>query len=305
VRQALRFVPRYAFASAAQLGVLAVLVTAWRRGRLSTGLLRPALFGLALADLLAFGAGLNPAISRAEDRPESVAIAYLRREVPPPARVLALGAELPPNLLMRYGLADVRNYDSIEMIESLDYFAPLFEPGLSRTSRRRITWAGVLRSLDRLRLARVGAIVGPTPPPAGAFARVDRVGEVWIARLDGTAWPYLTVEPGRIELDVAGLRTPQAVVAETFDPGWTAEVDGRAVALPPHRGAFLEIPLDPGARKVVLRYDPVEVRVAVAVSLAAAIVTAWALVASMPAWSSKKATCGLGRPRGIALESVS
>ena len=38
-------------------------------------------------------------------------IAALRAEAGPFARFVAVGAELPPNTLMRYGLADVRNYD--------------------------------------------------------------------------------------------------------------------------------------------------------------------------------------------------
>jgi hypothetical protein len=304
VRQVLHFVPRYAFAAAGQLVALCALVGTWRRGRMSTSLLRPALFALALADVLAFGYGLNPAIARGEDRPEGAVIAYLRREAPPPARILALGAELPPNVLMRYGLADVRNYDSVEMQSSLDWFAPLFEPGSSRTSRRTITWDGVLRALDRLKLARVAAIVGPTPPPEGAFAQVDRVGGVWIARLEGLAAPPLQAEPGEIEIDAAGLAAPRLVVAETYDPGWIAEVDGRRVPVAPHRGAFLEVPLTPDARRVVLRYDPREVRVAAVVSCLALLATAWALAGSMPAWTPKKAACGLGSPRGIALESV-
>src|SRR5206468_4197577 len=83
-----------------------------------------------------------------------------------------------------YGLGDVRNYDSVELARSLAWFAPLYEPdeqaaAAATTSRRTITWDGVLRARERLREAAVRAVVGPTPPPPGRFARVDRVGDVW------------------------------------------------------------------------------------------------------------------------------
>src|SRR5262249_20636600 len=119
-----------------------------------------------------------------------------QRSVGNTGRILALGEELPPNTLMRYGLADIRNYDSIELRRSLDWFEPLYESShaggarshgdaVARTSRRAIRWDGVLRARERLREASVRAVVSPTPPPPGIFNRVDRVGSVWVARLDG------------------------------------------------------------------------------------------------------------------------
>ena len=51
---------------------------------------------------------------------------------------------------MRYGLADARNYDSIESSRSLDWFEPLYEPEpgrASRSSRRTIRWEGVVRGV--------------------------------------------------------------------------------------------------------------------------------------------------------------
>ena len=111
-------------------------------------------------------------------------------------RILGLGAELPPNSLMRYGLMDIRNYDSVELARSLAWFSPLYGPGPgARSSRRTATWAGVIRARDRLEAAGVVAVVGPTPPPPGAFSRADRVGEVWVARLAGAGLARL--ESGR------------------------------------------------------------------------------------------------------------
>ncbi len=58
-------------------------------------------------------------------------IARLRQGLPPDGRALGLGEELPPNVLMRFGLSDVRNYDSVELASSLAWFEPLYEPTLA------------------------------------------------------------------------------------------------------------------------------------------------------------------------------
>jgi hypothetical protein len=277
--------------------------------------LRPALLGLTLLDLLGFGFGLNPAIAAADDRPEGPVIAYLRREVGASGRILGLGEELPPNTLMRYGLADIRNYDSIELARSLAWFEPLYEPGASaRTSRRAITWEGVLRARDRLRESSVSAVVGPTPPPPGAFARVDRVGDAWIARLD--AAPPASAEKQRIALeiirdyDLIRIRfdcasNDRIIVRETLDPPWRAEVDGAAVAVGPHRGAFLAVPVTAGRHVLVLRYDPPEVRLGLTASLSALAASVFALTGFCPFRSTRIIAVGLGRTQAAELESDS
>lgn len=236
--------------------------------------------GLTLLDLLGFGLGLNPAIDPRDHKPESAVIAYLRREAPPPARILALGAELPPNLAMRYGLADVRNYDSVELSRNLAWFEPLYEPEPGRsihTSRRTITWQGVKRALPRLRLANVTAVVGASPPPDGLFERVEQVGAVWIVRLAGPKFTSFGPGHGEIRIDALPNLDDRGIVPETFDPGWTAEVDGRAAAVAPYLGTFLAVPLAPEARVVTLRYSPAEVRVAATISLTALVAIAFAM----------------------------
>ncbi|HEV3166385.1 MAG TPA: hypothetical protein VGZ22_20340, partial [Isosphaeraceae bacterium] len=279
VRQTTEFLPRYLGLSAINLLALAALAAAMGSGRIGVTPARAGVLGLVLCDLLSFGFGLNPAISRQEERPASPLIAYLRQELGDSGRALALGAELPPNTLMRYGLADMRNYDSVELASSLAWFAPLYEPGKSkaRTSRRPITWLGVLRARDRLQQAGVTAIVSASPPPAGAFERVDRVGGLWVARLPSAL--LVTTESGRgqvsFERAAGSLRVEmratssndRIVVRETFDPGWRAEVDGRPRAVEPFLGAFLAVPVRAGDRVVKLCYDPPEVRLALGLSL--------------------------------------
>jgi hypothetical protein len=270
VHQMLDFVPSYALIAGLHLLSLAALGITWRRGVIGPRPLRIALLVVVLLDLLGFGYGLNPAIARGDDRPVGALIAYLKREVPPPARILALGTALPPNTLMRYGLADVRNYDSVESARNLAYFAALYEPGRSRTSRREVTWDGVRRSLGRLRRAGVAAVVAPSAPPGGLFDRVDRVGRVWVGRLGPSSKLTMKRDHNTIRADVPAKHVGPLIMPESFDPGWRAEADGRPVVVSPYDGAFLGVELPPGTRTVVLRFDPPEVRLAIMVTCAAA-----------------------------------
>ena len=192
VRSALDFVPRYYGLAACEFFVLAGLAAAARRGLVAPRWMCPGLLALTMAELAGFGIDLNPAIDAATDRLEPPVIATLRLGLKPGERALGIGEELPPNVLMRYGLCDPRNYDSVELARSLRWFETLYEPGeVAQTSRRQITWEGVLRSRQRLREASVAAVVGSARPPAGQFDRVDQVGSVWIAWLETPGWASL------------------------------------------------------------------------------------------------------------------
>jgi hypothetical protein len=317
----LSFVPRYLSLAAAHLFGLVALAALVRRGWLGARVLTPLLLGMTLLDLFGFGFGLNPAIAAAADRPESPLIGYLRREVGPTGRILGLGEELPPNTLMRYGLADPRNYDSIELATSLDWFAPLYERAATgesppcaeaATSRRAITWEGVLRARQRLQEAAVRAVVAGTPPPAGAFARVDRVGAVWVAHLGAAplaSAPYrrgpleLTRQPGVITVRMDCACADRIVVRETFDPSWRGKLDGVDVPVAPENGAFLAVEAPAGRHELVLRYDPPEVRLALAVSVSALLAAVFALTDFRPFRSTRIMVLGLGRTQAAELES--
>lgn len=258
--------------------ILGVAGTAWRRGRLRNPYLKSFALGAALIDLIGFGFGLNPAIDCREYRPPSEAIEFLRREVQFPARIVSVGAELPPNTLSRFGLADVRNYDSVESARALAFLEPLFENERGRrerTSRRTITWSSVLRARTRLREAGVSAIVGASSPPPGEFDQVDRIGEVWIAR-----WSYrppkARFDDGRIDIERSDA-ADAIVIPVTFDPGWRCEFEGgRSTKVEPWRETFLSVRLPPGVRKATLIYDPVEVRIGAAISLTSAcLIVVW------------------------------
>lgn len=289
VRTAMGFTPRYlAFAAAALFAMAATAEAARRR----SGVLRatPALLlGATLVDLFAFGVGLNPSIDRKLQEFEPPVIARLREGLGSGRRALGLGGELPPNVLMRFRLADPRNYDSVEMSRNLDYFEALYEEtDEARSSRRTVSWPTVVRTLPRLREAAVGAVVAASPPPdPSPFDRVERVGEAWIAWLDGPEW--IAMEgPGRaavdsrstasaIRVDVAAEGPARLVVRETWAEGWTARVDGEPVQVGIYDRAFMVLSIAPNSHVVELAYQPRPVRVGIAASIAGLATTVLAL----------------------------
>lgn len=283
IRAALEFTPRYLGTAAAELLLLAALVEAARRSGKVRRALPVGALGVALVELFGFGMGLNPAIDRSLQNRESPVIARLREGLGTTRRALGVGEELPPNVLTRFGLADARNYDSIELGRSLDWFEPLYEPtDEARSSRRTVSWRTVETALPRLEQAAVAAVVAATTPPKPElFERVERVGAVWIAWLKSTAdWveavdPPAAVEASRpsagsirVELPDGGPR--RVIVRETWDPGWSARVDGQPMRIDKYLDTFMSINLDKGARLVELDYAPREARLGLWISATSA-----------------------------------
>jgi uncharacterized membrane protein YfhO len=68
------------------------------------------------------------------------------------------------------------------------------------------------------------------------------------------------------------------VLADTYHPGWKAEVDGRAAPIYVADGLFRAVFVPDGAHRVVFRYEPMSLRVGLAAtlgSLAAAALLLW------------------------------
>ena len=281
VRQTLDFLPRYDALIATELGVLAALAAWLRRSHCGAFPIQPVILGLTLWDLSVLGLGLNPAISPELHRFEPPVIARLRAELPPGMRAIGLGEELPPNVLMRFGLDDVRNYDSVELARSMDWFVPLSEDASGTwTSRSELNWAGVIRSRDRLAESAVGAIVAAIPPPDGEFSRLEKAGNVWIAWLEGEPWAdseggqagvAFVRDHGRARILVDAIATDRLVVRESWDPGWRARLDGKPVEIQAKSGVFLSIQIPSGLHELVLEYDPGEVRAGLVVSTCALV----------------------------------
>jgi hypothetical protein len=284
VAATVEFLPRYYAVTGCGLLILAGLMAVARRRPGPNRWLPASIFVLTLADLGRFGLGLNPAIDREIQSFEPPVIAYLRRELKPGERALGIGEELPPNVLMRFGLGDPRNYDSVELARNLGWLAPLFgESGSATqaaTSRRTIDWRGVARARERLEEAGVARVVGASPPPEGLFKKAEKVGEVWVVRLDAMPWAGWISDRsaadsrrggGRIETHLRADRADALIVRETWDEGWIARVDGTARPVYPNLNTFLRIDIPKGSHKLILEYDPPAVRRGLAASALAAV----------------------------------
>ncbi len=253
-----------------------------RRARRGAGPTRALLLGVNLLELILTGYGTNPAIERSEYQPSCRVMTYLKQHVGDRGRVTALGAEAPPNTFSRYGLADARNYDSIELSRSVSWFDSLYEHErgrIDRSSRRVLGWAGVYRTLDRLRDSGVCAIVASSPPPdSSEFTHVEKIGSVWIADLAGAPLIeapagakaiQIVSEPGRIALAWRSFEGGTVVARQTFDRGMSCVLDGVRVPIEPYRGVFMSVRVPKGTHRLVLSYDPVEARIGIVVSTAA------------------------------------
>ena len=310
----LRFVPRYLIFNAVEGLILAGLLAGYRAGRSGARETQAALLALTLGELGRFGCGLNPAIDPTLDRPMTPLIAELQRRIGPNGRIIGLGAEFPPNALMRYGLRDARNYDSVETRRNLDWFRPIYDPEVAaQTSRREVTWDRVSEARERLRVAGVHAVVGATPPPPG-LGQAERWGDVWVAWLE--ADPLVSLAgSGRI-LDAKGgngrfVVTSEAeqpttlMIRETFDPGWRGWVDEHPTAIEADRRAFLQVKIPSGKHRVMLRYDPIEVRVAGWISAFAVTIVVFGLTSSLVFRSTRSVVPRPGWTQAIGLESDS
>lgn len=310
---------------------LAALAGIWVAGR-GRPIHRAVTIGLAAAiELAAFGWGYNPQIRANElsRRLDMRVIDTLRqidsgaRKQGHEARFLAVGECLPPNQLMRFGLKDLRNYDSIELLATLEGLDALFETAgetADRSSRRTIMWDGIRRAAPVLKDRGVTGVVGLTHPGAGLFDEIREpipgvfVG-VW-ASVSKVAGPAELVEEsgGTIRLRImqaatTGDRRPAETVLrirESFDPGWRVEGPAASFARlePEAQTGMMRCVIAPNFQEgeLRLRYRPLWFdRSIVPAALAAAVCMAGLTV---PAWASaKKVRNVLFRPTDGGLES--
>jgi hypothetical protein len=128
---------------------------------------------------------------------------------------------------------------------------------------------------------------------AAAVAAVDRLGKEVRNRLvvedpDRPLPPDAEVsgsaritrdDPEHVEVETDSPGPAYLVLADTFDPGWSAEVDGRPASIRPAWIAFRAVYLPEGRHRVTFRYRPAGFAAGLAVSLAgliaAAGVAAW------------------------------
>ncbi|MHC5540476.1 hypothetical protein ACYOEI_19820, partial [Singulisphaera rosea] len=109
---------------------------------------------------------------------------------------------------------------------------------------------------------------------------------------------------GEIILSCKNENISDIIIREIFAPGWYAEVDGRRISVEEYLGAFMSIRVPAGARRLLLRYDPPEVRIALATSISALFLAVFALTVSRPFRSTRIIVEGLGRTQAVELESI-
>jgi hypothetical protein len=123
---------------------------------------------------------------------------------------------------------------------------------------------------EALLSAREAARAGP--PLAGA-----RSGRAEVVRAEG----------GRLDLRAEG--PGLLVIAQSFDPGWAAVVEGAPAPVLRANGAQLAVPLASGPQRVALRYHPPGLRAGAGLALATALGLLLALVRER------------GSPRGLTV----
>jgi hypothetical protein len=250
---------------------------------------------VCIADLFLFGCNYNPAIPLESYFPETPVTRFLRGPSGGAIgsyRVLSLEEEFPPNVLARYRIADLRNYDAIELRSSLDLFERLWPAAGRRTSNAWTTWERVNECTDLLRLANVRYVISTTMP-AGQEGAPVVFGKVMVQQLDRGAGvvstlPGVDADPACAEPAVTGIndygpgrlharvRVPDGhrllVFSEAFMPGWRAWVDGRSSDVWAYRGALNSVAVSPGEHDIQFEYRPASFRIGTALSITGSFV---------------------------------
>lgn len=142
----------------------------------------------------------------------------------------------------------------------------------------------LMRNLSSYRGAAVKYVLAPAgqllPQGADGLRLVFRSPSTWIYRLAGSD-PYFTATGGRCRVTASGREAAQLSCAapselirrETYMPGWSAEVDGHAVAVREVDGLYQEVPVGAGVHRVTFGFAPPHIELGVL-----------ALIAGLVAW---------------------
>lgn len=242
----------------------------------------PLLVGLIAFDLVLAHRRLLPVVPLRDIFPPTGATAFLSGRT---GRVAAIADGLRPNAAMVYGLNDVRGDDSLKprryedvLSEIGEHHPAYFVP----VDRWRSPW------LDRLAVRWV--ISPPSAPPSapgwslaydGAEARVyERPSALAMVRWrDASAATIEVAEqrPGLWRIRYSAGEAGRMVVAEGWDRGWRAALNGRPIPVLLEDGALMSVDLPAGGGELVLRYTPAGMRTGALSSLLAAglLMVAW------------------------------
>jgi len=84
-------------------------------------------------------------------------------------------------------------------------------------------------------------------------------------------------EPERVEVETDSAAPAYLFLADTYDPGWSATVDGHPAPIRPAQVAFRAVYLPPGGHIVAFAYRPAGFRAGLAISVAGLLATLLAL----------------------------
>jgi hypothetical protein len=219
--------------------------------------------GLLLVDLVAAHGRTNPGLPVGKLYPVTGAVRFLEGK---PERVAGLGTALFPDAAMVYGLYDVRGDSPVKLQRYDQVYADMGagDPVFFQPIRNwRSPW------LDRLGVRWVMAGPAEEAPPGlgwtvaytGPDARIyERPSPLPLVRLEAGAQGGETRvarrAPGFWAIDFNAPRAGKLAVAETWDPGWSATLNAKPVAVDPHLGILLGVAVGPGPGRVELRYHP-------------------------------------------------
>jgi hypothetical protein len=251
------------FAAAVALLLLASLaLRPERRWRLL-----PPLLAVLLLDLLAAHGRILGRLPLARLYPETGAVRFLRARE---GRIAGIGEALRPNAATVYSLADLRGDDPIKLATYERVYSRLARPD-SVYSQPIARWDDPW--LDRLAVRWVLAPAAAAPPVAtwhlaydGPDARIwQRPTALPLVRWgSGSAgggekdgWVRTkNRRPGAWDITWSAPQPRLLVVAESFEKGWRATLDGRPVPIAPVDGVLLGISLPSGEGELDLRYRP-------------------------------------------------
>ncbi|MEO8197089.1 MAG: YfhO family protein, partial [Thermoanaerobaculia bacterium] len=222
----------------------------------------PLIVLLTIADLAWAHAGINPVLPVGELYARTPAVDFLAGR---PERIAAVGTALRPNAAMALGLYDVRGDDSLKLSRYEKVYGRELATAHPTFFRPIEHWQSPW--LDRLGVRWVLAPPGSAPPVAGwkvAYAGddatvFDRSSAQPLVRYDdGSPSQVLARSPGRWEVAWPGAaeETARLVIAETWDAGWRATIDGQPLTVEVVDDLLLGVRPGAAPGRLVVSYVP-------------------------------------------------
>lgn len=218
---------------------------------------------LVVWDLVAAHAAVNPGLSFERLYPRTPAVEWLQGQE---GRVAAVGETLRPNAALVYGFWDIRGDDPLKSRRYDSVYGSFATPHpfyFRPVKDWRSPW------LDRLGVRWV--MTPPATPPPGDGPLVFSGSDAWIYERrrsyplvrwrgsagDGGPIEVVSREPGRWELAWSRARDGAVlVVAESWDPGWRARLDGRRIPVERVDEILMGVQVGGGPGRLVLAYRP-------------------------------------------------